>query len=330
VAATASSGLPVSYSSATPSVCSNVGATFTMLLAGTCTVNYNQAGNANYNAAAQVSNSTVATAQTVGAISFSPAALFAGNSGAVSAVATSGLPVVFTSATPAVCTVSGSTISAVTPGTCTINANQAGNGSTITAAPQVSADLTVSQNSQSIIVSASAPASAIVGSNFKVAATASSGLPVSYSSATPSVCSNVGDTFTMNTAGTCRVQFDQTGNTNYAAATQVVNNTVTTKLDQAIGTISYIRGGNSALLSATSYASVTQLPTGIAVTFTSVTPTICSVSGTIVAPFASGICRVAANAAGNATYNAADTRFLEITVTVAPPSTTGGSSTYVF
>lgn len=333
VAATATSGLPVSYSSATPAVCSNVGGTFTMLAAGTCTVNYNQTGDANYNAAAQVSNSTVATAQTIGAISFSPAALFAGNSGTASAVATSGLPVVFTSATPAVCTVSGSAITAVTPGTCTINANQAGNLSTILPAAPVSASLTVSQNSQSIIVSATAPASALALDSFTVAATATSGLPVTYSSGSPSVCTNVGGLFTMSAApsGPCIVQFNQAGNTNFAAATQISNTTVVNKRDQAIGTISTSATGSSTIsLSATSYGTITQAATGVPVTFSSASPTVCTVSGSTVTAIANGTCTVAANAAANATWNAANTRFLTLYITTVLPSNTGGSSTYIF
>ena len=53
------------------------------------------------------------------------------------ATAQSNLPVAFSSVTPTVCTVSGSTVTMLTLGDCTINANQAG-GSGWDAAPQVS------------------------------------------------------------------------------------------------------------------------------------------------------------------------------------------------
>lgn len=55
----------------------------------------------------------------------------------LSASATSGLPVTLSSSTPFVCSVSGATLTMVSTGTCTVNANQAGNGS-YSAAPQVS------------------------------------------------------------------------------------------------------------------------------------------------------------------------------------------------
>ena len=54
-----------------------------------------------------------------------------------------GYVVTFTSSTPGVCTVSGTTLTFVTAGTCTINANQAGDSSYL-AAPQVSRSFAVS------------------------------------------------------------------------------------------------------------------------------------------------------------------------------------------
>ena len=58
------------------------------------------------------------------------------------ATATSGLTVAFSSATTSVCTVSGTTASFIAAGTCTIDANQAGN-TTYAAAPQVAQTFTV-------------------------------------------------------------------------------------------------------------------------------------------------------------------------------------------
>ena len=60
----------------------------------------------------------------------------------LSATATSAQAVVFTSVTPTVCTVSGSTVTMLTTGDCTINANQSG-GSEWDAAPQVSNTFTI-------------------------------------------------------------------------------------------------------------------------------------------------------------------------------------------
>ena len=64
-------------------------------------------------------------------------ALVGGATYTVGAAASSGLAVAFSidAASAGVCTISGSTVSFVGAGTCTINANQAGNGSYL-AAPQ--------------------------------------------------------------------------------------------------------------------------------------------------------------------------------------------------
>jgi hypothetical protein len=61
----------------------------------------------------------------------------------LSATASSNLTVAYTSATSAICTVTGTTITVLTTGTCTINANQAGNG-TYAAATQVQKSFVIS------------------------------------------------------------------------------------------------------------------------------------------------------------------------------------------
>src|SRR5204863_7194578 len=62
-------------------------------------------------------------------IAFGPAPRVGlGGSGRLSAVATSGLPVSLSSLTPSVCTIAGSTVRGVAPGTCTVAAKQDGDG----------------------------------------------------------------------------------------------------------------------------------------------------------------------------------------------------------
>ncbi len=61
VSATASSGLEVSFSSTTPTICSLNGTTVTPLAAGTCTIAANQSGNATYSPADQVTQSITVT-----------------------------------------------------------------------------------------------------------------------------------------------------------------------------------------------------------------------------------------------------------------------------
>jgi hypothetical protein len=316
VAATAPGG-SVSYSSGSSGICSNSGATFTMLTSGDCVVQYDQAGSGVYNAAPRLSNTTSVSlqSQTIDFI-LNQSALYMGDTATLTAIASSGLPVTF-STSSAACSVTGNTVTPVSAGPCDVVAVQAGNGRYSAAVP-VTGSMTVGKKSQAIGVDTTAPASAIVGSAFKVAANASSGLPVAYSSG--GVCSNSGDTFTMNSAGTCTVRYNQSGNAVYAAAGEVINNTVTNRVNQAIGVIGYTpKGGPSTTLSATASS-------GLAVVFSSVTPKVCSVTGaTVAATSSSGTCTIEANQAGNGTYNAAATRTLNITLTVITTGATGTS-----
>src|SRR6185369_15864253 len=131
------------FTSSTTSVCTVSGTTVTIVGAGGCTINANQAGNANYSAAPQVSQS-FSVGKASQSITFGALAnkAFGNPPFTISATATSGLAVTFTSATTGVCTVSGSTVTIVAAGTCTINANQAGNANYNPAA-QVSQSFTV-------------------------------------------------------------------------------------------------------------------------------------------------------------------------------------------
>jgi hypothetical protein len=125
---------PVTFSSS--GACSNTVGTFTMTSGtGTCTVKYDQAGDANYNAAPQLSETTTAqkASQT---IAFGPLPdRTAGDPDfTVSATASSGLTVSF--AASGECTVSGTTVHLTGAGSCTITASQAGD-SNYAAAPDV-------------------------------------------------------------------------------------------------------------------------------------------------------------------------------------------------
>ena len=128
LSASASSGLLMAFSSLTPSVCAVNGNTVTLLAAGSCTLAANQSGDANFAAAPPVTQ-TFTIAKGNQTLTFGAAPnVSVGGTGAVSATNTSGLTVSFTSTTPVVCTVSGSTVTGVTAGSCTIAANQIGDG----------------------------------------------------------------------------------------------------------------------------------------------------------------------------------------------------------
>jgi len=315
VSATASSGLPVTFSSLTTTICTVSGFTVTGVAAGTCTVAANQGGNATYAPAPQVTqNITVtAAAPTPQTITFGAApTLTVGTSGTLSATASSGLPVTFSSTTAAICTVTGSTVTGVTAGSCVVAANQAGNA-TFAPAPQVTQTITVGPGSQTITFG-TAP-TLMVGTSGTLSATASSGLTVTFSSTTTAVCSVTGSAVTGVTAGSCVVAANQAGNGNYNAAPQVTQTITVGPGSQTItfGAAPTLTVGGTATLSATASS-------GLPVTFSSLTSTVCTVSGSTVSGVAAGTCTVTANQAGNANYNAAPQATQNITVTAAAPT----------
>jgi hypothetical protein len=157
--------------------------------------------------------------QTISGLAADPAQGTAGESSALSATASSGLPVSFGSGTPAVCTVSGNTVNYLMAGTCTVTADQAGNDN-YNAAPQVTLDINVKKN-QVISGFTAIPSSGKVGRQSTLKATASSGLPVSFGSNTPAVCTVSGNNAYLIKAGICTVTADQAGDDTYYAAPQV-------------------------------------------------------------------------------------------------------------
>jgi len=146
--ATASSGLVVTFSSQTQTVCTVAGDVVSLIAGGTCTIAANQAGNAGYAAAPTVTQSFGVTllAQT---ISFAPLAgqtLGAAPFG-VTATASSGLPVGIASLTPAVCGASSNTVTLLTAGLCTLEATQPGD-SQYSAAPSAMQTFSVAAASE--------------------------------------------------------------------------------------------------------------------------------------------------------------------------------------
>jgi hypothetical protein len=305
VSATATSGLAVTFTSSTPSVCTVSGVTVSMVATGTCTIVAAQAGGANsgtnYAAAPSVTRSFLSKGtQTVtfGALSDkdSTAANFS-----VSATSSVGLTVTYTSTTPSVCTVtSGGTVDVLTPGTCTISADQAGGatgGVTYIAATSVTQSFTV-RTPQTITFATPSDVDQ-TASAFSLTATSDSGLTVTYTSSTPSVCTVTSSgTVTLVSYGTCTIVAAQIGGTNagtsYSTAATVTRS-FTSRRTQTI-TFGALSDQN---VTAADFAVTATSDSGLPVTFTSTTSGTCTVtsSGTV-SIVASGLCTIVAAQTG--------------------------------
>ncbi len=126
VAATSSSHLPVAYSAS--GVCSNVDALFAMTSGtGTCTVHYNQAGNANYAAAPEKTEDVTAKKidQTITVTTSAPVSEAFNSVFTVAATSSSSLPVEYSASGD--CSNVGADFTMTSyPGTCTVHYNQPG------------------------------------------------------------------------------------------------------------------------------------------------------------------------------------------------------------
>src|SRR5687768_6356999 len=317
VAATATSGLGVTFTSQTTGVCTVSGTTVTIVTVGTCTIRASQAGNSNYNPAPNVDQDIAINlaGQTINFPAVGPFT-FGDTPFTVTATATSGLTVTFTSLTLPVCTVSGSTVTILAAGTCTIRASQAGNAE-YSPAPNVDQNITINQADQTINFPAVGPYT-FGNPAFTVAATATSGLAVSFATQTPLVCTVSGSSVTILAAGTCTVRASQGGNGNYNPAPNVDRNIT---INQANQTINFPSVGPYAFGSPPFTVAATAT-SGLTVNFASQTPLVCTVSGATVTIVAPGTCITRASQAGNGNYNPAPNVDQNITLSNQAPVVT--------
>ena len=133
LSATASSGLPVSFESSTPTTCTVSGNEATLVAAGECRIVASQAGGttgdgvkwARADDVSQLFN-VLKHAQT---LTFTPPDYVLSSAAtevALTATASSGLPVSFEVGTPTVCTITGNTLKLLGKGSCAVAAMQAG------------------------------------------------------------------------------------------------------------------------------------------------------------------------------------------------------------
>lgn len=141
----------------------------------------------------------------------------------LTATATSGLSVSFRTGTPATCTVAGNQLTLVAAGECLVIASQGGGSGTDgvkwAAADDVSQLFNVLKKAQEVTFTPPDYVLSTATKSVPLSATSSSGLPVTFSSTTPSVCTISGSTLQLLSKGGCAVEAKQAGDNNYAEAT---------------------------------------------------------------------------------------------------------------
>jgi hypothetical protein len=217
---------------ASTTICSVTGNIVTALTPGNCVVTVTKASDPYFNETTTTVSVTIAKLQPV--VVLNAGALTAGVAdpartltSVVTVPGTSGasnVPVVYTSKTTGICTVTGTQLSFVAVGTCTLSAATSATA-TLNAATSVDVSITVSKSNQTVLATLpkdTLPATATTDSDdgFQLVATSSASLPVEYVSATPTICT-VTATGLVNglTAGECTVNVSQAGNAIYNPAT---------------------------------------------------------------------------------------------------------------
>jgi uncharacterized protein YhjY with autotransporter beta-barrel domain len=229
IGATSSSGLTVSFTSATTAVCTiTPGGTLTFIAAGTCTINADQAGDGSFLPASQVSRSfsvspVVPAAPTIGTA-------IAGDTQA-SVAFTAPLNIGGSAITSYTVTVNPADVAPISGGSSPIVVTGLTNGQAYTftvTADNVAGTGPASAASNSITPAATQtitfanPGAQNFGTTPTFTATSDSGLTPTFTSSTTSVCTiTTGGALTFVTAGTCTINADQAGNGSYLPAPQV-------------------------------------------------------------------------------------------------------------
>ncbi len=354
--ATASSGLPVTFSTTTPAVCAISQQDSVTVLSyvtpipaaqlNICTVTASQAGSGTIAAAMPVGRSIVWSKELTNIQVAWPTALSVDGSAVDFRVTSASQPSLnenlggtsalsITTNTPKVCQVASTSfvgangvhtraiVKSIWNGACSITVIFAGNSywltSTTTSAKVVSG-MTTPQPGASAAQSINfgAIANRALNTSAPLSASATSGLPVTFISTTPSVCSVISAGNNLFAAqpvaglagdnNTCTITASQNGDDRWAAATPVARSFKFTRLAQSLVfslPTSRYYGGAGTNLTATSTS-------GLAVTYSTTTPTICQIAtsgggfvlnySSPIATASSAMCTVIASQTGNDQY----------------------------
>lgn len=287
--ATSSSGLPVSFASNSPAVCAVSGATATLVASGTCSITATQSGDASTAPAASVTQTFTVTPSTLAVASGAPSGTAVNAAYSQTNTASGGVaPYTYalaSGALPAGVSLSAGTglvsgtPSAAGPFSYTIKASDSAPAPAMVTGAAVTGTITQAGN----VITFAAPAGVVLGAPpVTLSATASSGLPVSFASTTPAICTVAGASATLLAAGTCSITASQAGTADFVAATPVTQSFAVAFPAPAAGPVSAViaynstntpvslalSGGPTTSVAATPASHGTAVASGAAVTYT--------------------------------------------------------------
>lgn len=311
LAATASSGLGVTFTVISGPGNITSGTTLNITGAGTIVVEASQPGNSSWNAATAVSRNLV-VAKASATITFAAINKTYGDVAfTLSASSASTGAFTYSSGNTAVATISGTTATIVGAGTSTLTVTQAadanyGGGST-------TATLTVDKATQTITITPISDISLVDfdGTPIAVVASSSSGLSVSLSLQSGSVATLNGNNLeSTGVSGSVTILANQAGNANYYAATQAIEAFAVGKTNQ---TITFDALADK-YLADDPFDLVGNSSSNLLISYSSSNTDVATISGKTVTIVGLGTTTITASQAGNAYYNAASSVQQTLTV----------------
>ena len=218
--------LTLKVKTATPTVCSTDGSTLTLVSAGICGFTVYTDKTVDYQYRQDVEAVTITTARTKPIYSVGTIPT---QSSSVLPLSISG-PFIYTpsgilipvSATPNVCYPVGSFITIISGGTCTLNYSSPANVNSL-ASDVYPLTFQITRTVQTVSFSPP-PTVSILSKVLSLSASSSAGLPVSFQSLTPVICSVTQNSLNLLGAGRCGIEADQAGTATIspASSTQTV------------------------------------------------------------------------------------------------------------
>ncbi|MEM8905849.1 MAG: hypothetical protein AAGF02_19265, partial [Actinomycetota bacterium] len=293
LSATSSSGLPVTFTVSGP--CRISGGRLVPVSPGTCRVTAVQAGDEDVQRATSTETVTVlAQAQTID-LSGLPGELRSDGSAPLPGSSSAGVPITYSTSGP--CSVSGNQLVPTGAGTCTLTASAGSTSTTAAARTSVTIEIVeVLVEAEDQTISFPAPGGLTFGGgSAALSATASSGLPVTYT-VTAGPCSVAGSTLSASGAGSCTVAASQPGNTAFNAAPTVSQTVTVAKAGQSVSidAPASMRVEDSAAVAGSSSAG---LPVALSASGA------CRLSGSTLTATGEGTCTVSATQAGDADHD---------------------------
>jgi gliding motility-associated-like protein len=297
--ATASSGLPVTFTSSNTTVATLSGNLLTANSTGTADITALQTGNGTYAPARYIRILTVNKAEQVITFPAPGTKTYGDPDFNLGATASSGLMVTYSSDNLAVATVSGATVHITGAGTTIITASQGGNDLYYSAI-DINATLKVNKAVQTITFGALGPKT-YGDPDFNAGAIASSSLPVTYTSNNTDVATVSGNMIHINGTGNVIITATQAGNENYDQAPDIQQGLIVVKAEQYIsfsplGTHTY--GDPDLNPGATSSS-------GLSVVYKSNNADVAVISGNAIRVVGAGSADITASQPGDQNYNPA-------------------------